>query len=132
MPKVIRKARLTEGAIRLGHGQFVRFVSQRFGVSQEAFKEALKILKKGIRQALSEGYAVMIEELVTFEVRELKERKRINPKTKQKYIHGASCRVHAKPSATLTRDVLRLSQERIDKFQAEHPIADPEPKKRGR
>ena len=132
MPKIIRKTRITEGAIRLGHSQFVRFVSQRCGVSQAAFREALKILKKGIKIALSEGYTVLIEELVTFEVRELPARERINPYTKKKYMHGASCRVHAKTSAVLTRDVLRLSQERIDRFQSEHPIAEAEPKKRGR
>lgn len=124
MPKVKIRTRTIPNTVKLSHSQFVRFVAQRFGVSQVAISQAMKIIIKGIKLALSEGHTVMWEGLCVYDVREIGERARFNPKSHQREIHAPSCRVHIRPSSTLTRDVVAMSRERLESFAKEHPIKD--------
>ena len=124
MPKVHIKSRVIPEPVRLGRLQFIRFVSQRSGTSQQALHQAMKILADGIKQALAEGYEVIWDGVCVFNVREVKERTRFNPQTHVKVMQAATCRVHIRASASLTRDMLRKSAERVAKFSKEHPVKD--------
>ena len=126
MPKVViaPSVKTIPSAVKLSHGQFVRYVAQRFGVSQAAVLEAMKLLGKGVKMALSEGHQVMWEGVAVFEIRELAARTRYNPATKENEQRGASCRVHMRVSRIFTRDVLKLATARLEKFAKEHPVKD--------
>lgn len=125
MPKVMIKSRVIPEAVKLSHSQFIRFVSQRSGTSQAALLQAMKILKDGIKQALSEGHSVVWDGMCVFDVREIKERARYNPQKGKTEMQVAGCRVHIRSSNTLTRDVKRKTQERLENFAKNHPIKEP-------
>lgn len=122
MPKVKIKTRVIPGTVKLSHSQFIRFAAQRSGVSQVALHQAMKVLETSIKQALSEGHSVLWENVCVFDVREVAARKRSDPKTHEIKIHPATVRVHIRTSSVLTRDVVKLSNDRLDKFSKAHPI----------
>lgn len=111
--KYIPKGDLAPEQVLLKNKQFARFVSRRKGVSAKALSSAIRILTEGLVEALGEGYNVQLMGLGTFEVRQMRSRKRYHRITRQVYMAPPFLMMHFKKSKLLAKTVKDTARARV-------------------
>ena len=106
----------------LRNNQFARYVSKRTGVSSQALTKAIQLLSNGIIEALGDGFEVSLIGIGTFEVRELKPRKRFHRIEKRMYISEPSMIVHFKKSEQLTKRVRQAAEGNLESMATKTTI----------